>query len=98
MMGERKMQKTPKGHEIPIPQREEFLHDPKKAVKASPSTLRHPSLPPLPPNTYSSTVVRTLTVAFPLGATEQSNKKEPRQIRRSLRRQRFSRTQSIARL
>ena len=29
----RKTQKTPKGHEIPVPTREEFLRDLKKAVE-----------------------------------------------------------------
>ena len=42
-------QQTSKAHEIPVPKREEFLRDLKKAVKAKPSTLRHLPLPPLPP-------------------------------------------------
>jgi len=35
-------QKTPKGHEIPVPKREEFLRDLKKMAKAKPSTRRRP--------------------------------------------------------
>ena len=31
-------QKTPKGHEIPVPKRSDFLRDLKKAAKAKPST------------------------------------------------------------
>lgn len=35
-------QKTPKGHEIPVPTREDFLRDLKKAAKPTPSTPRRP--------------------------------------------------------
>jgi len=35
-------QKTPKGHEIPVPQREDVLRDLKKAAKVKPSTPRRP--------------------------------------------------------
>jgi hypothetical protein len=35
-------QRTPKGHEIPIPEREDFLRDLKKLAKAKPSTPRRP--------------------------------------------------------
>jgi hypothetical protein len=61
----RPKQPTPKGHEIPIPHREEFLRDLRKAAKVKPSTPRHLPLPPLPPNTYSSTVVKDLNSGFP---------------------------------
>ena len=33
-------QKTPKGHEIPVPEREDVLRDLKKVAKAKPSTPR----------------------------------------------------------
>jgi hypothetical protein len=33
-------QRTPKGHEIPVPEREEVLRDLKKVAKAKPSTPR----------------------------------------------------------
>ena len=35
-------QRAPKGHEIPIPKREDFLRDLKKAAKVKPSTPRRP--------------------------------------------------------
>ena len=35
-------QRTSKGHEIPVPQREEFLRDLKKAAKVKSSTPRRP--------------------------------------------------------
>ncbi len=31
-------QKTPKGHEIPVPKRSDFMRDLKKAAKGKPST------------------------------------------------------------
>jgi len=37
-----KKQKTPKGHEIPVPEREEFLRNLEKAAKVKPSTPRRP--------------------------------------------------------
>jgi len=58
-------QKTPKRHEIPMPKRSDSLRSLKKAVKARPSTPRHFSLPPLPSNTYSSTVVKHLNSGLP---------------------------------
>ena len=51
-------QRTSKGHEILIPQREEFLRDLKKAAKVKPSTPCHLPLPPLPSNTYSVIAVK----------------------------------------
>ena len=42
MKGDRLKQKTLKGHEIPVPKREEFLRDLKKAAKVKPSTPRRP--------------------------------------------------------
>jgi hypothetical protein len=38
--GKQSKQKTPKGHEIPIPKREDVLRDLKKVAKAKPSTPR----------------------------------------------------------
>jgi len=35
-------QRTPKGHEIPVPEREDVLRDLKKVAKAKPSTPRRP--------------------------------------------------------
>jgi len=58
-------QRTPKGHEIPVPQREEFLRDLRQAAKVKPSTPRHFSLPPLPSNTYSSTAAKHLNSGLP---------------------------------
>jgi len=33
-------QRTPKGHEIPVPKREDFLRDVEEVAKAKPSTAR----------------------------------------------------------
>ncbi len=41
MAGQRK-QKTPKGHEIPVPKRGDFLRDLKKVAKAKKSPTRRP--------------------------------------------------------
>ncbi len=38
----KKTQKTPKGHEIPVPKRSDFLRDLKKVAKAKPSPTRSP--------------------------------------------------------
>ena len=38
----RPKQKTAKGEEIPVPEREDFLPDLKKAAKVKPSTPRRP--------------------------------------------------------
>ncbi len=38
MGGKRPKQKTPKGHEIPIPKRSEFIRDLKKVAKPKRST------------------------------------------------------------
>jgi len=40
-MGKMKKQKTPKGHEIPVPTKDEFLNNLKKVAK--PSTPRRPT-------------------------------------------------------
>jgi hypothetical protein len=40
--GKSPKQRTPKGHEIPIPEREDVLRDLKKVAKAKPSTPRRP--------------------------------------------------------
>ena len=40
-MGEKK-QKTPKGHEIPVPTKEEFLDNLKKVAKPNKSTPQNP--------------------------------------------------------
>ncbi|MDP2674309.1 MAG: hypothetical protein Q8Q00_05300 [Dehalococcoidia bacterium] len=37
-----KKQKTPKGHEIPVPNRSDFLRDLKKVAKAQKSPTRSP--------------------------------------------------------
>ena len=41
-MGRDDMQKTPKGKQIPIPERQDVLRDLKKVAKAKPSTPRRP--------------------------------------------------------
>jgi hypothetical protein len=58
-------QKAPKGEEIRIRKRSDFMRNLKKVAKAKPSTPRHLLLPPLPSNTYSSTVVKHLNSGFP---------------------------------
>ncbi len=39
-MAEKKTQKTPKGYEIPVPKRSEFIRDLKKVAKAKKSPTR----------------------------------------------------------
>jgi hypothetical protein len=39
---DKRKQKTPKGHEIPVPERDDFLRDLKKVAKAKPSTPHSP--------------------------------------------------------
>lgn len=41
-MSDEPKQKTPKGHEIPVPERGDFLRDLKKAAKVKPSTRKRP--------------------------------------------------------
>jgi len=41
--GKKPKQRTPKGHEIPVPEREDFLRDLKKVAEAKPSTPRRPN-------------------------------------------------------
>ena len=40
MTDSKKKQKTPKGHEIPVPKKEEFEENLKKAAKSPPSRLK----------------------------------------------------------